>query len=796
MKKTLKILFKSILILIAVVFLLLLIIPTFFKETIKEKVVEQANKSINATLSFDDFSLSLIRNFPNLNFRLENVEITGVDRFDGETLAGFKSFGFVFDLSSLLGKNGYQLKSLILDRPVANAIVLADGTANWDIVKEAEEAVESGAADKPSSTSDEAPGDKKELKVKLELIEIKKAAVSYTDYSSGMSAGFGSLDLKISGNFSESLTSLLINLMIEDIDVSLNGERYVNSAILWGELDVEADLSKQVFTLNNNSFGLNDLILMIDGSIAMNEDIIETNINLASGETEFKSLLSLVPAFFMSDFDDLETKGAIKLDVSLAGKYNSSTGELPDVGVKLTVNDGTVWFKGDPELMSDLNINTSININGGRITGDTDLRVSMIDLGRVMSLMPPADTVLKDIDTTSKEMDLITIPDNIDFEFRSLIDHFLFNSLDATEVKSHLLVRDRKLTVDETGLKTLGGQVELSALYNTEDLSNPFMNASVSASDIGIKDAYDSFVTIQKLAPVAEGMDGKASVLFEFESALQQDMMPDLNSINGLGSFQSEEIELINSSLFTKFKGVLNMDDKLSNTFKDIDVEFRIEDGRVYFNDFETELGKIGLAIGGDHGLDQSINYIVSSAIPASEMPSSLNTLVSGLAAQAKLFGMDYTPPEVFNVNIGIGGTVKDPKFRPSIGKPGEGAASSVKASVKAVVDEKLDEVKETVKEEISKQTDNIMEEAEKQAELVKSEAAKAAQLVRDESLAGAQKLLDEAEKKGPLAKIAAKKAADVMISEGNKKADKLEAEAAAKADKILEEARKKVDKG
>jgi len=789
MKKAIKILFKSILIFIGVVFLLLLIIPVFFKDTIKEKVVEQANKSIEATLSFDDFSLSLIRNFPNLSFRLENVEVTGVGKFEGETLAGFRSFGFVFDLSSLIGKNGYNLKSLVLDRPVANAIVLADGTTNWDIMKKVEEkAIE--------NTETETEAKEGELKVNLERIEIKKAAVSYTDYSSGMAAGFGSLDLRISGNFSESMTKLLISLLIEDIDIYMQGERYVNSAVIKGDLDIGADLEDQVFTLNNNSFGLNDLILFIDGSVALDNDIIRTDINLASGETDFKSLLSLVPAFFMSDFDDLETKGAIKLDVDLAGNYNSSTGELPDVGVILTVSDGTVWLKGEPELMSDLNINTSVKVNEGRITGDTDVRVSMIDLGRVMEMLPPADTtVVQDVDTSSKELDLVTVPDNIDFEFRSIIDHFLFNSLDATEVKSHILVRDRKLTVDETGLKTLGGQVELSALYNTEDVLNPFMNASVVASDIGIKDAYDSFVTVQKLAPVAEGMDGRASVLFEFESELKQDMMPDLNSINGFGGFHSEEIQLLNSSLFNKFSGVLNIDDKLSNTFKDVDVEFRIENGRVYFNDFETELGNIGLTIGGDHGIDQTINYMISSEIPTSEMPASLNTLVSGLATQAKLFGMEYIPPEVFNVNVGIEGTVKDPKFKPSIGKPGEGAGSSVKASVKAVVEEKVEEVKETVNEEISKQRDKIMEEAEKQSDQVKAEAAKAAQLLRDEAIAGAQKLIEEAESKGPLAKIAARKAADVMVAEGNKKADKLEAEASVKADKILEEARKKIEK-
>lgn len=792
MKKAIKIFVKTILIFIVSVFLLLLIIPTFFKNTIKEKVVAQVNQSIEATMSFDDFSLSLLRNFPNLNFRLENVEIKGVDKFEGQILAGFKSFGFVFDLGSLIGKNGYTVKSLILDSPVANAIVLADGTANWDIVGGGEE---TGEVQAEIENEAEAEAEGKEMKVNLERIEIKKAALSYTDYSSGMSAGVGSMDIKISGNFSESLTQLAISLLIEDIDVYMKGESYVNSAMISGDLNIGADLENQVFTFDNNSFSLNELNLFIDGKVAMKDDLITTNLRLATGDTEFKSLLSLVPAFFMSDFDNLQTKGSIKMDVSVDGEYNALSGTLPEVGLILKVSQGTVWFKGDPELISDLNIDTDVNVKDGLIRGTTDLSVDMIDLGRVIALMPPPDTTILETDTISKEMELVAVPDNIDFELLSMIDHLLFNSLDATEVKSHITVRDRKLMLTETGLKTLGGEVSLSAIYNTVDIAAPFMNASVSASNIGIKDAYDSFVTIQKLAPIAEGMDGSASVLFEFESKLEQNMMPELNSINGMGRLESDEIQLLNSSLFNKFSGVLNIDDKVSNTFKDVDVEFRIENGRVYFNDFETELGKIGLTIGGDHGLDQTINYMVSSSIPASEMPSSLNTLISGLAAQAKLFGMEYTPPEVYNVNVGIEGTVKDPKFKPNLGKAGKGAGSTVKESVKAAVDKKVEEVREVVKEEIAEQTDKLIKEAERQAEIIKSEAAKAAQIVRDEAEANAQKLTDEAESKGPLAKIAAKKAADLMIEEGNKKAKKIEDEAAAKADRILEEARKKVDK-
>ena len=48
-------------------FLLLLILPFFFKGTIVKKVNETANKSLNAKFEVEDFSLSLFRSFPDFS---------------------------------------------------------------------------------------------------------------------------------------------------------------------------------------------------------------------------------------------------------------------------------------------------------------------------------------------------------------------------------------------------------------------------------------------------------------------------------------------------------------------------------------------------------------------------------------------------------------------------------------------------------------------------------------------------------------------------------------------------------
>jgi len=110
--------------LILLILILLFTVPVLFKEKIKTRVEQVVNESVNAIVSFSDYKLSFFRNFPNLAFSLKGVSVTGKDRFDGDTLAAFRSFDLVFNLASLLGSSGYEVKSVILDRPVLNAIVL------------------------------------------------------------------------------------------------------------------------------------------------------------------------------------------------------------------------------------------------------------------------------------------------------------------------------------------------------------------------------------------------------------------------------------------------------------------------------------------------------------------------------------------------------------------------------------------------------------------------------------------------------------------------------------------------
>jgi vacuolar-type H+-ATPase subunit H len=397
-------------------------------------------------------------------------------------------------------------------------------------------------------------------------------------------------------------------------------------------------------------------------------------------------------------------------------------------------------------------------------------------------------------DTTS--LAVIKIPENIDFDFNALINNLIYGKIRAKDVKGHILVRNGVLTLRETGMNILGGSIAMNADYDTRDSLKPFVKADLSLQSFGVKDAFNTFNTIQKLAPAAAGVDGRVNAKLSFQSLLGSDMMPVIRTISGGGKLQSDEVTVVTSAAFDQMKNLLKLGDNFTNVFKDLNVSFNLKDGRVYVSPFDTKVGNIKMNISGDQGLDQTMNYIIKTEIPRSELGSSVNSLVNSLSAQAAAFGIGFKPADIMKINVKISGVfgkpVVTPLFGSATGESSTGVVAPVKEVAKQAVDNAIDTGKDKLRQEAEAKGDELIREAEQQGNRLREEAAKGAETIRKEADSRAQKLIDDASSKGTVARLAAQKAADTLRKEADKRASQLEQEADAKADKLLEEAKAK----
>ncbi|NLK54626.1 MAG: AsmA family protein [Bacteroidales bacterium] len=927
MKKASSIILKSLLGIVLLILVLLFTVPVIFKGKIKEKVVSVINESVNARVSFGDYKLGFFKNFPNLTFSMNDFSVAGTGDFESDTLAAAKSINLVFNLSSLFGKEGYEVRSILIDAAKIKTLVLEDGSANWDIMKESDETESEGDSDS-------------DIKILLREVKMLNSSFSYIDRESDMAAWLDDLSGSLSGDLTGSKSDLVINLNSDDFTFEMDDMKYISRVKANAIVNVLADLDSMIFRLRDNTVSLNDLQLKLAGTVIMPEDDIETDLTFMAEETSFKSLISLIPAFYMKDFQDLRADGSFNLSGSAKGVYSSADSTMPDISLNLSVKDGLISYPALPEQIRRINVESAIFVDGkdmdktrvdvtgfhfelagnpfdmrfylrtpisdpdidGSARGKIDLgalskavpmdslelsglidiavdlsgRMSMLEKsqydrfqasgniglkdmtvlmtgypgisireadmaitpafaelkkaelnigsgsdfslgGRLQNYIPymlKDETISGNLSLYSRQIDMteimegmssdtededttslavIKVPENIDFDFRAKVDKFSYNKINAENVSGHIVVKDGILSFRDTGMDLLGGKVTFNAAYDTRDTLNPFVNASLSVNNLAVKDAFETFNTIRMLAPTAKGVDGKFAFSLNFSSLLQKDFMPRIASITGDGKMQSSELTLVESVVFNTMKEVLKLGQGYTNTFKDLNLSFRIREGRIFVNPFNTRVGNIKMNVSGDQGLDQTVNYVIRTEIPRADLGNAANSLIDGLSAQASVFGLTVKSSDVIKVNVNVTGTFLKPLVKPFFGESApESLSAGIRETAGESVKEKVEEARDKVKSEAEIQGDRLVQEAEETGQKLRDEAASAAEKIRQEARAQADRLIREAESKGPVAKLAAQKAADSVVKEADRRADQLIREADEKAIKLVDEAKSK----
>ena len=326
--------------------------PFIFKDKLVQLVKDQANKNLNAKVDFGAFDLTLFSSFPDFRFKIQNVSVINIEPFDGDTLAYIKQLSFDLNIKSVISGGPYQINSVTIDDSKINAIVMPNGKANWDITK-------------PSTDTNNATASTESTKfnVKLKSLAINHANITYDDRKGNMSAVLKDFNNKLSGEFSENKYSLSNLLEIAETTVSNGGITYLNKAKIKFKTDADLEMDKMKFTFKDNELDLNDLALTFDGFVSTKDDII-TDMKFAAKQTEFKSILSLIPSVYSKDFASVKTEGKLKLDGFAKGtmhsEKDSTKNTYPSFEVNLAIVNAMFKYPSLPKSVNDINIDVHV----------------------------------------------------------------------------------------------------------------------------------------------------------------------------------------------------------------------------------------------------------------------------------------------------------------------------------------------------------------------------------------------------------------------------------------------------
>lgn len=343
--------------------LLLGLLPLLFIGRASDLVKTQCDQNLQAQVDFDKLSLSLLRNFPRLTVTLNGLEVVGVDTFSQDTLVEADKIRLVVNLATILSKEGVNIQHILLEKPRINALVLADGRANWDITK-------------PDTMPDTPSEDSSSVRLQLRKISIDDACITFEDRSSGMKAAVDHWTGTLKGDLSAAKSRIETTSLIEALSFEYGGVSYVNKLRLEADLDLDADLEHSVFALATNTIRLNAMELSLQGSVAMPDtSTLRLDLALNTEKVTFKDLLSMVPSLYKKQFDALEANGELALSAWVKGDMTGD--QYPAFNLGLSVKDGAFSYPDLPGSVNDVVVLATVDHPAG------DLDQTVVDLSRL-----------------------------------------------------------------------------------------------------------------------------------------------------------------------------------------------------------------------------------------------------------------------------------------------------------------------------------------------------------------------------------------------------------------------------
>lgn len=335
-------LFKYILIIIIAIVIAMIFLPFIFKDKLISKVKDVVNEQVDAKVDFGDASLSFFKAFPNISASLNDIKVEGIGQFENIPLFKAKRIDVGVNLSSVFG-NDIQINKIHLEEPIINVVVDKNGKANYDITK----------------TDSNQASDNSAYTANLSAYSINDGELRYKDLSSDIDVHLSDLDHSGKGDFSSTVFDLKTESEIKKANIVMAGIPYLTNAAIDADVDLNVDLTKNLYKLSKNNIAINNLDLEAVGQVGLLNDGYDIDMTINAPDNSFEDLFSLIPYAYSKEYQNIVAKGASSINAKLKGKY-SDKGQYPAIDLNVVAKDGFVKYPDFSEEIKDINFNLDV----------------------------------------------------------------------------------------------------------------------------------------------------------------------------------------------------------------------------------------------------------------------------------------------------------------------------------------------------------------------------------------------------------------------------------------------------
>ncbi|MGE5106183.1 MAG: AsmA-like C-terminal region-containing protein, partial [Sphingobacteriales bacterium] len=305
------------------------------------------------------------------------------------------------------------------------------------------------------------------------------------------------------------------------------------------------------------------------------------------------------------------------------------------------------------------------------------------------------------------------VPANIDLTINAKAGKVKYDKVDYNNINGKLVLKDETVKLQDVKTEALDGTIAFNGSYSTkENKKEPAISMNYDVKDVNVQKAFFAFNTIQKLMPIGQFLDGKLSSQLSMTGNLNGNMMPDLNSLTGKGNLLLIEGVLKKFAPLEKLANTLQIDELKSVSVKDIKNFIEFTNGKVLVKPFPVKVKDIEMQIGGLHGIDQSINYMVQMKVPRKYLGNEGNNILNNLVSQASNKGVPFKMGDMVDLNIRMGGSITNPTIKTELKEVAGDAAKELQQQAVNFAKAKVDTVKQTVKDTLNVVKNQVINDA------------------------------------------------------------------------------------
>ncbi|MUU77538.1 AsmA-like C-terminal region-containing protein [Winogradskyella endarachnes] len=353
--------------------------------------------------------------------------------------------------------------------------------------------------------------------------------------------------------------------------------------------------------------------------------VIELPINITNGQL----------------FADLDLKGQLSNSV----KNNSNTGTLNLSNLEfksnilqhaVTVKEGKFLFLNEKMAFTNLTVkhqSSDVVLNGyfqnyldyalyskGILKGDLTLNAPMVDITEFFpkedQLTQSTDSLVNSNTVENVVSGVMQVPKNIDLAIQISIDSLLYNSLKISKLSGNLGIKEQGLFLKNSALNLVDGAAKIEGFYQPTSTKDALFSLDIDAKKLNIEKGYNSMALFKELAPAAAQASGIVSIDYALTGKLDQDMLPNLPSLNGKGTIKVHNVKFDGYKLLGKVSEKSGFKELNDPKISEITINSSINNNVLDIERFKFKVRPFKLRLEGQTSLNGNLSLKMRIGLP------------------------------------------------------------------------------------------------------------------------------------------------------------------------------------